>query len=91
MIRWKLSRWEASASASTALMTSPWLHASHTDCGPQAAAMRASWRRIAATARACIPARPSPSGNTAAEGWACTTFQSGSFASVLSEPPVQLP
>ena len=42
MIRWKLSRWVASASASTALITSPWLQASQTACGPCSAAIRAS-------------------------------------------------
>ena len=72
-------------------MTSPWLQASHTACGPCASAIRASCLRTAATARACIPARPSPSGNTAAEGCARTTFHSDALDSVLSEPPVHCP
>src|SRR3954452_12996602 len=77
------------ASASTALITSPWLQASHTASGPSLA----FHSRTAATARACVCASPSPSGpgKTAADGCCCTTFQSGSLTSSLMVRPVQSP
>ena len=80
-----------SASATIALITSPWLHASTIASAPCSAVARASAARIAATARADIAAIASPPGKTAADGCAWTTFHSGSFASVLSGWPDQSP
>jgi hypothetical protein len=73
------------------LITSPCVTASHTASGPCSDSTRASQSRTAATLRAIICAIDSPSGKTAADGWACTVAQSGSLASVLSSRPVQLP
>ena len=77
------------ASATTALMTSPWEQASQVASGPS----RAFQSRTAATARACVSRSGSPSGpgNVTADGWAWTTFHSGSLASSLSGRPVQSP
>src|SRR5215218_5835761 len=88
-IRWNWSRCRPSASARIALMTSPWLQASHTASGPSFA----FHSRTAATARAWVCASPSPSGpgNTAAEGCCWTTFQSGCLARSLIARPVQSP
>ncbi len=72
-------------------MTSPWLTATHTAPGPCSASMAASWRRIAATARACIPAMDSPPGKTTADGCAWTVFQRSSVASSLRGRPCQSP
>src|SRR5215213_5467267 len=92
-IRWKASRWAPSASASTALMTSPCETATHTASGPCSAATRASQSRTASTARDCMARIDSPSGpgNTAALGCSWTTFHSGSRVSVFSSRPVQSP
>src|SRR4051794_3958129 len=92
-IRWKESRWAPSASASTALMTSPCETATHNASGPCSAATRASQSRTASTARFCMARIDSPSGpgNTAALGCSCTTFHSGSRVSVFSSRPVQSP
>ena len=70
LIRWNRSRCSPRASATIALMTSPWLHASHTASGPDSASTRALWSRIAATARAWVSRSGSPSGpgKTAALG-----------------------
>ena len=72
-------------------MTSPWLTATHTAPGPCSASIAASWRRTAATARACIAAIDSPPGNAAADGWAWTVAQSFSRASSLSGRPCHSP
>jgi hypothetical protein len=74
-------------------MMSPWLQASQTASGPADSEIRASHSRTADTARDCAPASASPSspGNTAADGWACTTFHSGCLARSLSGLPVQSP
>jgi hypothetical protein len=67
-------------------MTSAWLHT---------ATVWEGWasrsRSIASTDLACISNSDSPSGNRAADGVACTTFQSGSLPSSLSVRPVQSP
>ena len=80
-----------SASARTDLMMSPWLTATHTAPAPCSASSAASCRRIAATDRACMAAIDSPPGNTAADGWVCTTDHSGSWASSLSGRPCHCP
>ena len=43
------------------------------------------------TARLCMATSDSPPGKTAADGWVCTVFQSGSLASSLSGRPCQSP
>ena len=68
-------------------MTSAWLTSAYVASGPS----RSFQSRTASAARAAIAASPSPSGNTAADGWAWTTRQSGSFVSSLNGRPVQLP
>ncbi len=52
---------------------------------------RASRRRTAVTARACMAAIDSPPGKAAADGWVCTIFHSFSLASSLSGRPCQSP
>ena len=86
-MRWNWSRCSPSASATMALITSPCVHATQTASAPS----RASQSRTAATARAAISGRLSPFGNRTADGCACTTFHSGSFASSLIGRPVQSP
>jgi len=72
-------------------MTSPWLTATHTAPGPCSASTAASCRRIAATARACMPAMDSPPGKTTADGWVCTVAHRGSVARSLSARPCHWP
>src|SRR6266487_1274327 len=90
-MRWKPSRCTPSASATIALITSPWLHTSHSAPGPCSALTRASQSRTAATARADIAAIGSPPGKVAADGCCWTTFHSGSLASFLSGWPSHSP
>ena len=85
-MRWNWSRCMPSASASTALMTSPCETTTYTASSPRRGVPLAD---RASTARACmsrIASPPSP-GNVIADGWACTTFHSGSLASFFSSPP----
>ena len=49
-------------------MTSPWLTATQGASAPWSAAMRASQRRTAETARAAMPDIDSPPGKVTAEG-----------------------
>ena len=79
------------ASASTALMRSPWLTAAQTAPGPCSASTAASCARTAATTRACIAAIASPPGKTTADGWVCTVFHSGSLSSSLMVRPCHSP
>ena len=88
-MRWNRSRWMPSASATTALITSPCEQANQVAAGPSLA----FHSRTAAIARAWVRAatrRPHP-GKSPRLGCAWTTFQSGSFASFLSSWPVQSP
>ena len=88
-IRWNRSRWMPSASATTALITSPCEQASQVASGPSLA----FHSRTAAIARAWVSRNDSPCspGNVAALGWVCTIFHSGSLASFFSSLPVQSP
>src|SRR5680860_620586 len=81
------------ASARIALITSPWLTASHTASAPWSASTLASHCLTAATLRDIICAIDSPPGKLAAAGWACTVFHSGCFAraealSALAKQPL---
>ena len=82
-----------SASATIALITSPWLDATQIASAPCSAVILASQSRIAATPRACMSRIDSPPGNVTPLGWACTAFQSGSLASCLelATGPVAVP
>ena len=72
-------------------MMSPCVTATHTAPAPCSASSAASCRRIAATDRACMAAIDSPPGNTASDGWVCTTDHNGSWASSSRRPPLPLP
>jgi len=67
-MRWKLSRCIPSASARSALITSPWLTATHMAASPFEALIRAFQSRTASTARDCICRSDSPPGNVAPLG-----------------------
>ena len=84
------------ASASTALIGSPWLTATHTASGPRSASTSASMRRTAEVMRSAISARDSAaywslSGKRAPTGSSWTVRHRGSETSSAMRRPVHAP